>query len=415
MKGNRYGVHYGYVIVASVFVVMMIIWGTFATFGVFFESLIKAFGWSRALTSGASSIRDLVFGVACMLTARLTEQFGPRMVVSICGVFLGIGYLLMSQVTEAWQLYFYYGVIVACGMSAYITLLSIVAKWFDRRRGMMTAIVFSGMGIGSMVMPPLAHQFISVYGWRHSYMIIGVSGAALIVIAAQCLKNSPVPGGSVSSDRAYEEQAHNPQPGSLSLRKALGTLQFWVLSILYFFFLYSFLSIAVHIVIHSTGIGIPSSAAANILAIIGGLCVVGMNVAGTTADRIGNRRTLIISFSLMTIALIDLLASRGVWHLYIFASLFGLAYGGMQVLFSPLVAELFGLRAHGVILGAAALMGSIGAALGPFVSGYIFDATHSYNLAFLICVAMTIAGIILPLLLRPIRDEVPKESVAGSA
>ena len=68
MKENRHGVHYGYVIVASVFLVMMIIWGTFATFGVFFESLIKAFGWSRALTSGASSIRDLVFGVACIVT-----------------------------------------------------------------------------------------------------------------------------------------------------------------------------------------------------------------------------------------------------------------------------------------------------------------------------------------------------------
>jgi len=192
-------------------------------------------------------------------------------------------------------------------------------------------------------------------------------------------------------------------------------MPFWVLSILYFFFLYSLLSIAVHVVIHSTGIGIPSSTAANILAIIGGLCVVGMNLAGSTADRIGNRRALNFSFLLMTIALVDLVASRGVWHLYVFAALFGLAYGGMQVLFSPLVAELFGLRAHGVILATAALMGSMGAALGPFVSGYIFDATHSYNLAFLICVAMTIAGIILPFLLKPIRDEVPKESVAGSA
>ena len=412
MKENRYG----YIIVASVFVVMTVIWGTFATFGVFFESFIKAFGWTRAMTSGASSIRDLVFGVACILTARLTDRFGPRIVVSVCGILLGVGYWLMSQVGTLWQLYIYYGVIVACGMSAYITLLSIVAKWFDRRRGMMTAIVFSGMGIGSMVMPPVAHQFISIYGWRHSYVIIAVIGSALIVLAAQCLQSSPVPEApSASSDHSHGGHAHNPQPGGLSLRKALGAMPFWVLSILYFFFLYSLLSIAVHVVIHSTGIGIPSSTAANILAIIGGLCVVGMNLAGSTADRIGNRRALNFSFLLMTIALVDLVASRGVWHLYVFAALFGLAYGGMQVLFSPLVAELFGLRAHGVILATAALMGSMGAALGPFVSGYIFDATHSYNLAFLICVAMTIAGIILAFLLKPIRDEVPKESVAGSA
>jgi MFS family permease len=409
MRENRYG----YVIVASVFVVMMIIWGAFATFGVFFESFIKTFGWTRAMTSGASSIRDLAFGVACILTARLSDRFGPRIVVSICGLLLGVGYGLMSRIATPWELYIYYGVVVACGMSAYITLLSIVARWFDRRRGMMTAVVFSGMGIGSMVMPPVVHQFISIYGWRHSYMIIAVIGSALMVIAAQCLKRSPLTEApSVYADHSDGGHAHNPQPGGLSLRNALGTMPFWVLSTLYFSFLYSLLSISVHVVIHCTGIGIPSSTAANLLAIIGGLCVVGMNLAGSAADRIGNRRTLSISFLLMTIALADLVASRGAWHLFVFAALFGLAYGGMQVLFSPLVAELFGLASHGVILGAAAFVGSLGAALGPFMSGYIFDATQSYQKAFLICIVMAVAGIFLPLLLRPVQREAPRKSVA---
>jgi len=407
MEENQSGFYYGYVIVAAVFVIMMTIWGTFYTFGIFFESFINDFGWSRALTSGASSIRDLVFGLVCILTARLTDRFGPRIVVSLCGILLGIGYLLMSQVNTSWQLYIYYGGIVACGMSAYITMLSIVARWFERRRGMMTAIVFSGMGIGSMIAPPIAHRFIKTYGWRHSYILIAIIGFALIVLGAQFLKHSPGP--ETSSDTGCTKENHGPVSASsgLSLRKALTTMPFWLISMLYFFFLYSILSIAVHVFIHSTGLGISSAKAANILAIIGGLCVVGMNLAGSTADRIGNKRTLTISFLLMTISLIDLMFARHVWSLYLFAALFGLAYGGMQVIFSPLVADIFGLSSHGVILGAAAFVASIGAALGPFITGYIFDAMKSYDPAFLVCAIMAALGLILPQLLRPVHVEMP--------
>ncbi|MBW1800020.1 MAG: MFS transporter [Deltaproteobacteria bacterium] len=402
MEDNQSGFYYGYVIVAAVFVVMIIIWGTFITFGVFFESLVNTFGWSRALTSGASSIRDLVFGVVCILTARLTDRFGPRIVVSLSGIFLGVGYLLMSQVSTPWQLYLYMGVIVACGGSAYITMLSIVARWFERRRGMMTAIVFSGMWIGSMIAPPIAQRLISVYGWRHSYIFIAIIGFALIILAAQFLKHSPGP--ETFADAGHSNETHGAVPAldGLTLGKALCTIPFWLTSILYFFFLYSILSILVHVVIHSTGLGITPAKAANILAIIGGMCVVGMNLSGATADRIGNKRTLTISFLLMTVSLIDLMIARQVWSLYLFAALFGLAYGGMQVIFSPLVAELFGLRSHGVVLGAAAFIASLGAALGPFVSGYIFDAMKSYDVAFVVCAIMTASGVILTLLLKPI-------------
>lgn len=412
MKENKYG----YVIVASVFLVMMVIWGMFATFGVFFESFIKTFGWTRAMTSGASSIRDLVFGLACIMTARLSDRFGPRIVVSVCGILLGVGYGLMSRIDSPWELFVCYGVIVACGMSAYITLLSIVARWFDRRRGLMTAVVFSGMGIGSMVMPPVAHQLLSIYGWRHSYLILAVIGSAWMVLAAQCLRSSPeTEGPSAAAKPSHGGKAGNPSAHGLPFRNALGTMRFWVLSTVYFFFLYCLLSITVHIVIHSTGIGIPSSTAANLLATIGGLSIVGMNLAGGAADRIGNRVALGLSFLLMAIALADLLFSRGAWHLYVFAALFGLAYGGMQVLFSPLVAELFGLASHGVILGAAAFVGSLGAALGPFISGYIFDATQSYQNAFLICIVMAVAGIFLPLLLKPVQREAIKGSLSADA
>ena len=160
------------------------------------------------------------------------------------------------------------------------------------------------------------------------------------------------------------------------------------------------------------GIGyfMTAKSAANILAIVGALCVVGMNISGQSADRIGNKQVLIISFILMTVSFLILLVARTTWTYYLFAAILGLAYGGMQVLFSPLVAELFGLGSHGVILGSAGFSGSVGAAAGPFVAGWIFDSTRSYDAAFLLCLIMAVVSIILASLLRPIPMKAGKSS-----
>ncbi|MFC1868116.1 MFS transporter [Thermodesulfobacteriota bacterium] len=403
MKDNQDTFNYGYIIVAAIFLIMAVIWGTFACFGVFFEPLIKEFGWTRALASGSSSVRDLVFGVVCIFSARLIDLTGPRIVISISGLLLGLGYLLMSRVQTAWQLYLYYGVIISFGMSSYIPMLSIVAKWFERRRGMMTAVVLSGMGIGTMIMPPIASHLISTYGWRNSYVILAVIGFVLVVLAAQFLRHSPYQADhSISSDSSTD---HVSSSGTtlLSFREALCTKQFWMLSVLYFFFLYALLTVLVHVAIRATGSGVSAKSAANILAIIGGACVIGMYGAGITADKIGNKRTLIISFVLMAISLLCLLVAETTRSFYVFAAIFGLSYGGMQVLFSPLVADLFGLGSHGVILGGSAFGGSIGAAMGPFMSGYIYDLTKSYNPAFIICLLMTILSVFLASFLKPVK------------
>jgi MFS family permease len=404
MEDNQSGFYYGYVVVAAVFVVMAIIWGTFSTFGVFFESFIETFGWTRALTSGASSARDLVFGVVCILTARLADPFGPRVVITTSGLLLGVGYVMMSQVQTTWQLYIYFGVIISSGMSSYILMLSIVAKWFERRRGMMTALSLSGMGIGTMVVPPISNSLITIYGWRTSYVIIAISASVLVVLAAQFLKYPPnEPNPSTSTDNAPPEHETFSDTSAISFRQALGTRQFWLISALYFFFLFPLLTVLVHVVIHAIGMGVSSKSASSIIAVIGGLSVVGMNCAGSTADKIENKRTFIICFILMAVSFVFLMVAGAAWTLYLFAAIFGLAYGGMQVLFSPIVAELFGLASHGLILASAAFIGSFGAALGPLVSGHIFDLTKSYGWAFFTCLIMTIVSIKLASLLKPVQ------------
>ena len=398
MRSHEPASHYRYVVVAAVFLIMAVIWGFFATFGVFFGSLIEDFGWTRAFTSGASSVRDLVFGAALILTARMADRFGPRIVVSFTALLFGAGYFLMSQIEAPWQFYLYYGIIISCGMSGYVAMLSIVAQWFERRRGLMTAVCSSGVGIGTMVMPPIAAGLIASRGWRTSYVILAVLGSVLMLIAAQFLKSS-----NWQSHDPSSSQNNGASATALSLRQALCTGAFWQLSALYFFFLYVMLTVMVHVVMYAIGSGIAPGSAANILAIVGGMTVLGMNGSGAAADRIGNRTAIMICFILLTISLILLMTAGSTGAFYFFAVLIGLPYGGMQVLFSPAVAALFGLGSHGVILASTVFFGSLGAAAGPFVSGYIFDIAGSYQWAFRICFIMTAASVVLAFRLKPCR------------
>jgi MFS family permease len=121
---------------------------------------------------------------------------------------------------------------------------------------------------------------------------------------------------------------------------------------------------------------------------------------GNIADRFSNKIGLSLSYAFMGLSLVWLIPSHSEWSFYLFSIVFGFAYGGMQVLFSPLVAELFGTRSHGAILGTGALVGSIGAAGGPIVAGYIFDSLGSYTVAFILCAVLAFAGLISTFLLQ---------------
>ena len=144
-----------------------------------------------------------------MYMGRLNDKLGPRLVMTICGIFLGLGVLLMSQVGGVWQLYLFYGVIIGIGMGgAFVALLSTVARWFVKRRGMMTGIVIAGVGLGQFIVPPIANWLISIYDWRMSYVILGSVVLVIGVLAAQFLRRDPAKMGLVphGEQKAGEQQ-----------------------------------------------------------------------------------------------------------------------------------------------------------------------------------------------------------------
>jgi len=393
---------YGYIVVVAALFIMVVIYGVYNSFGIFFKPVLTEFGWTRAMTSGAFSLSWIVHGLLAIVMGGFTDRFGPRIVMTLCGFLLGLGYLLMSQISAAWQLYLFYGVIIGTGLSgAFVTLTSTVARWFIKRRSMMTGIVLTGVGIVTLIAPPVANCLISTYDWRLSYIILGSIVLVFVVLAAQPLRRDPTRVGQVPYGENKEEAELKGDTKAFSLKEAVSTRQFWLVFSMFLCLGYCMFTILVHIVPHATDLEISAASAANILATIGGASIIGRVVLGNVADRIGNRRVFIIGFILMAAALFWVVPATEAWILYLFAVAFGFAYGGCAASESPLVAGLFGLSSHGLILGITSLGFSIGAGAGPLVAGYIFDVSQSYQMAFLVCAAIGVIGLVLTALLTP--------------
>lgn len=396
-------IFYGYIIIIASFFIMLIFWGAYDCFGVFFNSLINDFGWSRAVTSGAFAINSITFGLASIPIAKLCDKYGPKLVITICGIIMGLGYLLMSQIQSIWQLYLYYDVLIAIGMGAYISLLPMVARWFTRRRGAMTGLLFTGMGVGGVIFPPIANLLISIIQWRFSFAILGAIIVVGVSIATQFLKWDPRKIGLLPYGEISDETRSNPafKVKGITLSEATHNRQFWLLAALYFTYLFCQMVILTHIVIYAIGLNMSPVRAAGIISMFGVFQIVGMIGLGFMGDKYGNKTAFLLAFALMMFSFIWLLImAKDTATLYIFAAIVGFASGGTQVLFSPMIAEIFGLKSHGVILGTASFAGSFGAALGAFSAGLIFDITQSYTLSFIICAALSALAVGYTLLMK---------------
>ncbi|MFC1941615.1 MFS transporter [Chloroflexota bacterium] len=396
--------HYGYVVVIATFFILMVSLGLYNVFGVFFNPLLAEFGWTRAMTSGAFSMSMILHGVLGMFMGGLADRFGPRSVVMLCGIILGLGYLLMSQVSTLWQLYLFYGLMIGIGMSGFwVPILSSIARWFDERRSLMTGIVVSGAGIGGLIAPPLLSRLIAAYDWRISYIVQGSVIILIVVLGVQFLRRAPgqqrqLPHGEYPA----KLPGGKPEAEAVSLKEAANTLQFWLVFIMFFCFGFCLFSFMVHIVPHATDLGVSAIDAANILAVIHGTSIPGNFIMGGLGDRIGNRKVFFIGFIFLSVIMLWLVVATEMWMLYIIAAIFGFNLGGMATSESPVVAGIFGLRSHGLLLGVLDIGFTVGASLGPLVTGYIFDLAGSYDQAFLVCAVLGVVGIIMAATLRPV-------------
>jgi MFS family permease len=398
---------YGYLVVAGCFAIQGTGIGAFYTLGVFFKAFLAEFGWSRATISGASSGAFLLGGLLGIVVGKVNDRFGPRLIMAVTGSCFGLGLLLMSQLSTVWQLYVFYGLIVGIGLSSIdVIALTTTARWFVKRRGMMTGIVKVGTGTGQLIIPLMTSILIATYGWRTSYIIIGALVFMLLVSSGQLLRRDPGQKGLLpdGDEKTAAGDLHLPKAG-VSLREAALTRQFWMICVINLISLSCLISILIHIVPHAMDLGIPAIPAAGILSTIGGVSMVGRMATGIAIDRFGNKKLMIMFFLVLMASLLWLQVAKELWMLYVFAVVYAIAHGGLFTVISPIVAELFGIGSHGVLFGIVVFSGAIGGGIGPVLAGHIFDIIHSYQVVFFILTGFAIAGLILTSLLRPVVTE----------
>ncbi len=392
---------YGYIVAAAAFIIQLISIGLYNTFGIFFVQFLSEFGWTRAVTSGSRSLSVILWGLLSIVGGRLNDRYSPRFVMTAFFILFGLGYLLMSQINSIWQFYLFYGVILGIGMGgSEVPVLSTLARWFVRKRGMMTGIAKVGAGLGILSMPLAVSWLISSYGWRNAYLIIGLASLVTLVSIAQFLKRDSSQIGQLLDGSTVIEDSPASETKRLSTQQAIHTRRFWLLAGMFFLYDSCVFTVLTHIYPHAVDLGIPAATATNFLASSGGASIVGRVVMGSAGDRIGNKLAIIVDLSILSVALIWLLLANEVWMLYLFVALFGFAYGGLFTQVSPMIADLFGLDSHGEIFGAIFFIGLVGASISPVAVGYIFDVTSSYQLGFILIAAASIIATFLMIIIK---------------
>jgi MFS family permease len=267
----------------------------------------------------------------------------------------------------------------------------------------MTGIAKVGTGAGQFAIPLLSSGLILIYGWRWSFVAIGVGVAVILVSMAQFLRRDPESLALARQSAALDRGCGSIETaGGLPLHQALKTGQLWTICLLNLFLVFCLMIIMLHIVPHARDAGIPPMQAAGILSTIGAVSMLGRFISGMVIDRQGSKTVMIACFLLLLTGLGCLQFARAIWMLYLFAIVYGLAHGGFFTAISPLVAEWFGIHSHGALFGIVAFFGTAGGAAGPLLAGHLFDRTGSYQSTFQMVTVMALIAWGLLLSLRPL-------------
>jgi MFS family permease len=402
---DKTAVRHGYLIVIGAFLGMMGSGIVMSSFGVFFKPVSAEFGWSRAETSGAFSLSLIFCGIVGVIAGRLADKYSPRIVIISLCLLPAIGYFLLSQIHSLWQLYLYYGILVGAGLATNIPVPSLMARWYVRRRGMVTGICISGTAFGAAITPPIATQILQRFGWNFSYFILGCVSILLAIIAGLLLRDPP-PIKPVSPGDKLAESAGNSKIQGHSFVRVVSSLTFWIICAIFFCIVLSLQTINAHIIPAATDVGVTAASAATIVTVTNAAFLPGSFVFGNINDKVGSKLSLIIATGITLISLSMLLFTRQIGVFYIFAIIYGVGMGGIATMRSTIVAEAFDMRLHGVILGVTSFIYSFGGAIGPLVAGLVFDISGEYQKVFIMIAIIDAIGLALAIIFKIRKTEI---------
>jgi MFS family permease len=395
--------------------------GLRTTFSVFFVALIDQFHWGRGDAAAALSIAMVAYMVMAPVVGLLVDQIGPRRVMLPGIVLTGLGLLFCTQIETLTQFYFFYGVVAGIGIPclSIAPFTVILAHWFERKRGTANGLASVGMGMSSPLFVPLFQYIISLWGWRAAFLIFSLLVFAIpLPLNAIFLKHRPeeiglLPDGDSADDKPEEAQFH-PTASSLKkqgLKDLMKTGRFWSVILFPSLIVFGIYIVIVHHVRYLVDLGVGKMWAATLFAVMGAVSGGFRFFWGWLSDRIGREITYTlggICFSLGILALLLFQYIPYPFFLYLFAFFFGAGWGSTAPMFMSISGDLYKGKNFGLIYGMVEGNIGIGAAVGTWVGGYIFDQTQNYFWAFILAILISFISILLvwyiaPRKFRPIK------------
>ena len=402
------GLFYGWKLVAiSAFLLTLMSLTVFQGLGTFVVALQDKFGWSRTAISGAFSLARVQGTIIGPFEGILIDRVGIRKMVLIGYSIMGAGFIMLSQVDSIWQFYLAFSVAsIGAGVSGWLAMITLVNNWFIRKRTFAMAIAMSGIHFGGFLVPLLAFG-IESKGFEYTTLVIGIFLLAIVVPSAKVIRNKPedvglLPDGSESVLTENNTQLVSSGPEAeaetdFTLREALGTPAFWLLVLVQLSSSVSTVSLATHLVPKLTDIGMSLGNSAIVVLTSTVIAIPAQLVVGYLADRIPKPPMIFLMLTLQATSLVVIALAGSVTTAYVFAVMYGIAFGGRMPLTTAIRGDYFGRKAFATITGLSQVPNNIFTILAPLFAGYMFDRTGSYVIPFFTFAAMAYAGAVIVL------------------
>ena len=395
---DKEGVFYGWWIVLAGSVSQAYTSGTFwQGFGAFFDPIIEQFGWSRALTAGAMSLQRTESGAISPFVGWFIDKFGPRNVM-LFGTFLtALGFILLSRIQELWQFYAAF-LVLTLGLSfgTFLIVTTAVANWFVENRSKALSFTMAGSGLGG-VLVPVVIWLIATTDWRTGLVVVGVGCLAVGIPVSFVMRSRPedygmLPDGMLppegGSDRAQTSDS-SPRRSALSAEVTMTTMQalksrvFWQLAI----------AMGVSGMVMSASIHqIPAISSFGMSREVAGLAILGVSMfsvagrlgSGYFGDRLDKRQVIAVALLFQFVGTIVFAFSSEIWHLAIFVILWGFGFGASIPVRFALIADLFGRRHYGSIMGTLMTTSAVFGVVAPVLVGWLADIRENYREPFVL-------------------------------
>jgi len=400
-------IYYGWIIVGVGLVSMTFWFGVRASFSVFYVPLLEEFQWNRGESAGVQSITLLAYTVLAPIVGGLIDRFGPRRVIVPGILVFSFGLVLSSYLDSLFEFYVFYGVVMGSGITCVgiVSYAAVLAHWFEKKRGLASGIALSGMGFGTFLFVPLSQYLISSYGWRFTFLVQGALAlAVLLPLNFLWLRHKPhelglFPDGRNTSPLEKDDIGiPRKEQGGMPIKRILRAPSFW--------FLLAFPSLAVVgiyvVLVHNVRFlidkGVSPMTAALIFAAAGGISSFFRIFWGHVSDRIGREKTYTLGMTSICLGALSLLffdMMPDKVFAFSFMIFFGVGWGVTAPMFMAAAADLFKGKVFGLVYGLVEGMIGVGAALGAWAGGFIFDVTGSYRSAFGLAVLVFLFSCIL--------------------